>query len=353
MKTNTRFRKYMALILIISMLPFQSFIFEKNVYAMQPAGEIESNTYAEAATEENEKHVSENEIKEPLKNSFESGRDIVLTEDYVLTESISVNSLTIQSGNLDLNGKTLTVEKDCIHSNGELVIQGGCLIVKGDYRQQNQDEEGTFTTGFGTLVMNQPEDYVLIYGDMYVETQADTRGKITDGVLELKGSFIHTYKSYYDFVAEENHTLKLSGNESQIVHMEKCRLTGTHLNHVEIMNESKEGVVFENSPTVIGRITDYKNKVSGEIGIGKSTQIGQGHFGGSISFLENYVLKQGVEWEIEGNVSIGYNIDIQGILRVGGNAVLNNGHYISKVRMQKGQFLIDGDLTLKSYPAFI
>lgn len=114
---------------------------------------------------------------EPL----EAGIGLVLESDMTIEEDLCINA-----GTLDLNGHKLVVEGNILQNGGMIDINGGSLIVKGDYFVGDA-EQGQ--PGKGKLVMTHQPDYVRVEGDFLMYSSSDHTGLLTEGTIELKGSF--------------------------------------------------------------------------------------------------------------------------------------------------------------------
>lgn len=262
-------------------------------------------------------------------------------------ETISGNFVLIDD-TLDLNGHTLLVKGNLVHAAGEIKLNGGTLIVEGDYRQQ-VPEGDSYSAGKSFLTMTRPEDMVVIQGDMYVETLADTRGKLTDGILELQGDFIQKKNTNrYSFVAEGNHKILLRGSGGQIVNMEDTAINFSGLNHVEIHNQSKEGVIFANRPYVKGAVTDLSRNATGQIGIANTTSLPYGYFSGGMCMLQNININEEETWTISGDLEICVQLNVCGKLFVNGDVIVNSNYYHYGINMQGGSLRIEGDLNFST-----
>ena len=148
-----------------------------------------------------------------------------------------------------------------------------------------------------------------------------------------------------NFKAAQNHTLLLSGTGRQIVSMEYSAVANAQIANLEIQNKSLQGIVFENSPYISGTIIDSRNKVSGQIAIGSSTQFGEGHFGGSVCTLQEISIKNGEEIEIEGDMEVDGPVYIRGSLWVRGNLdiVYTGDRY--GLSMEEGSLRVGKDFT--------
>jgi len=97
------------------------------------------------------------------------------------------------SGDLNLNGKTLTINGDLYHKSGELNINGGTLIVKGDYLIDNYNEDTAY--GTGNLVMTKTSDVVRVDGNFVMNSYRTHVSYLSAGTMYIKGDF--TQKSNY------------------------------------------------------------------------------------------------------------------------------------------------------------
>ena len=134
--------------------------------------------------------------------------DMVLTDDYV-----TYGSLKIKGGRVDLNGHTLSVGGDLLHSRGELVINGGTLEVGGDYViadsvSENSAGEKKYTTGSGQLCMEQAADTVRVGGDFATNSSSFT---VVEGKLYVGGDF----SARIGFNATGEHTVIFNGDAEQ------------------------------------------------------------------------------------------------------------------------------------------
>jgi formylmethanofuran dehydrogenase subunit C/murein DD-endopeptidase MepM/ murein hydrolase activator NlpD len=186
-----------------------------------------------------------------------SHRALTLYHDVIIAGDLTV------SGGVNLNGYTLMVEGDLIHSAGNLSVAGGTLVINGDYRIQTPSaSEGEYTFSTGRLVMTSPADYVVVNGDFYTDGQGNyvrtcgggtCSGKnvslLTAGLLELKGNFTQQSSStesshvpYYNFQTSGTHKVVLSGDTTQNITFEDG--SQSFFNELEILNTTENGVVW-------------------------------------------------------------------------------------------------------------
>ena len=118
---------------------------------------------------------------------------------------------------LDLNGHTMTVEKDFILSGGDVVFNGGTLIVKGDLRQQKiyeEDGETVYEKSYACMTMNQPEDSLIVSGDWFINGTL----QLGDGEVQIAGNIISSLsQNWYDKNVNQGITLCLNGQKEQTV----------------------------------------------------------------------------------------------------------------------------------------
>ena len=118
--------------------------------------------------------------------------------------------------NVDLNGHTLTIHGNLIQSDGTIHINGGRLLIDGDYiiGQYFTDDEGRIYDlwwCYAELVMDDPDDYVSVGGSF--ETYSKSKDNIyAAGPMEIKGDFAQGYAS--SFMATGTKVI-LSGQEKQ------------------------------------------------------------------------------------------------------------------------------------------
>ena len=185
--------------------------------------------------------------------------DIWLNENRTLTADTKIcGNLYLNGGTLDLNGHTLTVNKDLYLSANDsstyLKINKGKLYVNGNFNMQRTN--GYYCSGYLTMVY--PEDYICVNGNFTVNVWY-SYNRLTDGVIEVKGDFTHKRSSNgYTFNPSGNHKVILSGDALQTVTFAE---TESGFNILEIKNTSEEGVVFAATVT-IGELIDNGCNVS-------------------------------------------------------------------------------------------
>ncbi|MHC1685189.1 MAG: PKD domain-containing protein [Clostridiaceae bacterium] len=244
-------------------------------------------------------------------------KTVNITSDYILYQDEIWEDLNLSNGTIDLNGHKLTVNGDLIQSgNGSININGGQLYISKNY---------TIKDGcYGYLYMNKSSDYVEVGGSFSTGAYYNNDGKITGGILEVKGDFIQ--KTYYyqnNFKATGEHKVILSGTSLQTVSFQS---SSSNFNILEIKNSSEEGVKFTmplNATTFISN----GNKVS----------FPNGDIGG-------WRLEQ--DETFDGDLYLAYDtLDLNGYkLTVNGNLIQSGG----AVNINGGQLNVTGDYRIQT-----
>ena len=132
---------------------------------------------------------------------LESGTLVVSGEATVL------GNFNVSGGTLNLQEGNLTIEENLTQRAGVLKVNGGRLEVKGDYRIQTPQEDGSYRYSWGKVQMTNSNDYILVHGDFVMDSYYRHDGynnndaKLSDGVLEIKGNFtqLSTYSNEYRY----------------------------------------------------------------------------------------------------------------------------------------------------------
>ena len=182
--------------------------------------------------------------------------DISISETHVLDKDIIIEGdLYLKGGTLDLNGHSLTVAGNLIHSNGILNVNGGQLFVEKNYRIQGKNvaSDGTVTYGNSTgyLQMRNEEDYVLVGGRFVTQSRYNHGSYLTAGTLEVKGDFFQNYysvysASVYNFNATGSHKTILSGTGHQRIAF--TNPGSSSFNQLIITKSMEEGYTFNTTP---------------------------------------------------------------------------------------------------------
>ena len=273
---------------------------------------------------------------------------------WTLNEDTSIDGDMILIGDiLNLNGYTLTIKGNLIQYSGTVDVNGGKLIIDGDYRiQKEQIVSGNtqYVNSNGKLKMVNPDDYVLIKGGFYTQSSESSDGLLTAGTLEVKGDFYQILGTNYNFKSKENHTVILSGEGKQMIKFASTLYFYSCFNNLEIKNESEEGVVFDSSYIgATGHIKDNGNKINGVIRINENTTFENNHYCSDI-LVDDCDFTLSDDFETEGDFKFDYTdiVTINGKLTVGGNLTLRGEEF----NVLKDIF-VGGNLTMNAEDIYI
>jgi len=203
----------------------------------------------------------------------------------IISSTLNLNGQTMSTGNLyvtsniNLEGGTLNVSGDVIHTNGTINLGGGTLNVAGDVIQTGgtmninggrlnvsgdyiiamvfveTDGSVTYTPSNGILQMTNLSDYVYVGGDFITRSSNDHVGlgahqnRLTAGILEIKGDLIQLSGALgghtQNFGTRGTHRVIFSGTGQQSIYFSS---SASGFNHVEFRNPN----VILNSPRLRG-----------------------------------------------------------------------------------------------------
>lgn len=253
------------------------------------------------------------EVEEENVSSEVTAEDLVISSNYVLTEDMVVNHLTVKAQTLDINGYQLKVLGDITHSGGTIKMNKGEILCAGNYT----------LNGAGYLSMDNPNDYLKVEKDFTCQTQC-SRKTMSAGKIEIKGDFVQKKggDSEANFIPGGTHEVLFSGNKSQEIHFDS---PASYFNKVVLENTSEEGIVCD------GLI----NSLSMERNSTKIAAYISGAYGWKLAEDETY----------EGDLLlIGGTLDLNGhSLRVKGNLIQMNGI----VKVNGGSLMVDKDYRIQ------
>ncbi len=265
---------------------------------------------------------------------------VVVGENVTVVNVTSIQGvMTYASGGV--HGYTL--EEDGEY-DGNLEIAGGVLDLNG----HTLHVKGDFTVSGGALTMINSNDHLIVDGDFLTKSQIDHKGKLTDGVLEVKGNFTQEVGSKA-YAASDNHTTIFSGNAEQQVKISDYYYS--YFNNVMFSKNSK--VTLVNVPRAYGLITQ-DGSVSGDIGIGSTSIFNNNTYNGDVTLINSVSLKD--DLTINGNLSLSsrYNLILDHhTLNVNGNVSMDNANI--SMLYDDDILVISGDLIISrlyNYNAF-
>ncbi len=170
---------------------------------------------------------------------------------------------------LNLNGHELTIDGNLILSEKSIDLNGGKLIVKGDFRIQKIKDSGKgldysqlkkddFNISSGLLKMNKPEEYMLVEGNYYADGNDDF---LRAGLLELKGDLISSTSAYDEsFAAIGTHKTIFTGDKDQTVYFKR-------VNYFNVLSVNKpSGSMIFKSPIDVKKFDESFNMKLGGTG---------------------------------------------------------------------------------------
>ena len=240
----------------------------------------------------------------------------------ILEANLNVNgNLYLNSCTLNLNGHTLTVNKDLYLSANDsstyLKINKGKLYVNGNFNMQRTN--GYYCSGYLTMVY--PEDYICVNGNFTVNVWY-SYNRLTDGIIEVKGNFAQKRQgNAYTFNPSGNHKVILSGETLQTVTFAE---TESGFNILEIKNISEEGIVFATSVTIkelidngcnvsfangerSGWTLEKDEVITGDVNLARGTLDLNGHkltITGNLIHSGGTILVNGGELEVQGDYRV-------------------------------------------------
>lgn len=346
-------RRVMAVVLIVTLLPFSSFAangvcvqaapvtleedFQQQISENDMVDDIVTQNHAASDTVAFENAV-------PQGKTLEISESITLEEDWIVTEEVMLKD----GATLDLNGYTMTVSNNMIQAGGTLNIGGGTLIVDGNYYKQSREQQADGTWVYGTsdgmLCMYYDEDHFLIKGNFYDNSDGNLNhcGK---GCLELKGSYIQADGAEYGIHGYGSHLLLLSGEGHQVLDFTDAeRLTEDYkkaqLRSVKITNTSEEGVLIEGEHVVYGTFESERDShIEGVLRCEPDTFVENGYYGGDVEFVYTESLRVPFEFGKDvyttsdfymyANTSIAGDLYLNGYLYQYADLVVNGNLHMS------------------------
>ncbi len=133
-----------------------------------------------------------------FKDNYFSG-NITMNSTKSLSADITAGGTFILGSSMNLNGFTLTADSVTV-SNGTLDVGGGSVYCKKNFTVESN----------GTLVMSNGTDHITVGGDFSTASRYSHLGKLTDGIMEIKGDFTQNGAAQA-FACTENHSVLLSG----------------------------------------------------------------------------------------------------------------------------------------------
>ena len=331
--------------------------YETDVYDMyieecgEEIQEVTGNIPEELPCKKEEEPVKRQELK--LEAELVSGKTV--SNDWTLDKDEEVYAdLEITDGAIDLNGHTLTVCGNVIQTGGKLRINGGRLEVGGDYRIQtkgtNDFGDTTWSGSYGTLVMDNSQDYILVNGTFATAGKEST---LTAGTLEVKGDFEQhgTGGSYSssnyerNFNASGTHKVILTSEEEPRVYFESrySKFQNLEIRNTNIINCDGSFLWVDGSLTA----KDKKLAINSDVKLKTMDLAGQNlTVQGYLNKEDGTLLLNGgtITVKKDGNLNSGTTSLDNGLMKVEGSVIQANG----QLRINGGRLEVGGDYRIQT-----
>ena len=298
---------------------------------------------------------------------------LTVDSNLTLTHNLTIDSLHINGGVLNLNGYSVIVDKDTDinNSSAKISVGSGNLYINGDLKLQNEASENSYVGG---LEMTDSKGSVYVGGNFEIFSR--NSGTLSAGTIELRGDIRSNQNGYYgSLYATNNHGIILSGRNTQTIELPSY----AKLNIVEVKNFSEGGVVFANQIPInslrdngckvliaseentIGWTLNEDETYNGTLLLAAGTLNLNGHkltIAGDLLQSGGTVFVNGGELDIQGDYKLQpLGNANNGILNMTNNAdiVKINGDFVKQSqqshagRLSAGIMEIGGDLIQKNY----
>lgn len=257
-------------------------------------------------------------------------------------DEIIEGDFELSSGEMDLNGYTMTVKGTVLQSGGSMNVNGGKLVVEKDYRIQSY-KEGVYGESAGQLLMNKQEDNVEVEGSFIMGSVYSHKNKITEGTIKIKGDVTGiSYTAKDNFAVAGKSKFILNGNNSQRINLSNPNFNEMFVANLEIQNDSEEGVVFETVFPVTSSVNDHGNTTEGQIMTTHNTQFTDNSYAGDVK-VHGYGAITSLQ-RVGGNLTISYMSYLANDMQVEGDLILHNSvlELKGKCLQTKGNVIING-----------
>ena len=133
---------------------------------------------------------------------------LTVDSNLTLTHNLTIDSLHINGGVLNLNGYSVIVDKDTDinNSSAKISVGSGNLYINGDLKLQNEASENSYVGG---LEMTDSKGSVYVGGNFEIFSR--NSGTLSAGTIELRGDIRSNQNGYYgSLYATNNHGIILS-----------------------------------------------------------------------------------------------------------------------------------------------
>ncbi len=240
-------------------------------------------------------------------------------------------SVFLTGGTLDIDSGKTVVNKNIESILGVLNVNNGKIEVLGDYLSNFNG----YTSSYSELIMNGEKGHFIVGGTFHTSAQVVSDGKLTNGILELKGDFIQegdeifVFPKYNNFTPSDNHQVIISGTSAQ--HIKFRNPDYSWFGKLSILNDN---VYFDTPVNIKEQTSNYNLK-------------------GTVKMQYDFTIPQGYSFNVDGDMNISkgsFNIG-NNSLNITGNLILSGGEFntVSGTQTKTGGILNveTGDVNVK------
>lgn len=279
-------------------------------------------------------------------------------EGVVVSDGINIGNVTSKQGMLFYSSGAVhgfSLENDEEYE-GDLSIGGGVLDLNG----HSYHVKGDLTITGGMLNMTNPNDTLIVDGNFKISTPLSNMGRLTEGMLEVKGDFSQEGNAE-SFPATDNHTTILNGTKKQTVSFRNT--TSSFFQNLTFNNP--EGIFISGNSKALGMIKQTNSLVEGILKIGATSVFENSCYKGNVYmdsaitmsdnmqiagnlYIDKSLFLNGFELDVDGAVYCYKDLNIQkGLLKCN---MLDVTYIFSRIVMNNidDEIIVEKDLKLSS-----
>lgn len=269
-------------------------------------------------------------------------RDRILETSFDLPYDMTIEQdLYLSNGNLDLNGRTLTVKGNLIQSGGTLTIGTGTLNVEGDYRIQSL-AAGQYGDSKGSLKMKYSAGSINIGGDFVVQTNS-LLNEIDYGTINLGGNFYqkNAVGNKVNFNSGIGLNFVFTEDNSHSIQMEE-----SEKNKIAYLTLNNDVVAQNNMQIKILNNNGHAMKINGSVNVTGDMDLGGGILTveGSLNHYAGIIKLNGGKLDISGNY---YCVGADSNFTPGKENITLSGGSL-KMTYAADEMCVGGDFLIKS-----
>ncbi len=241
--------------------------------------------------------VSVSHARTLLTNVVVDNPEGVVVEDNIGVVNVSCKRGVLSYASGGVHG--FTVEEDGEYE-GDLIIGGGVFDLNG----HNYRVKGNLIIANGALNMTNAEDHLTVDGDFTTSSTIDHSGKLTNGILELKGSFAQT-SGGRAFISTDQHTVIFDGSKQQEVSF--ANPNTSYFGNIEVSNTAE--IILSTDVKATG-LVKQSGTVKGYLCVSSTTVLAENSYRGDIKIAETVKLPE--SWRIDGRLLIAGSLYLEG-----------------------------------------